>query len=352
MVRTIRPVVVAVGVGICLLLAVSGCQREGATAPAVNVEPSEAREASPEPNDAGLPVHLVLMREPGDVVTYKVTTEVQKSVEWIGPQESRPAGYADGRSGNHVEITFEQRVKEVRANGNAVLEITIQALKYVGQIQSNVVFEFDSSDSQDQDNGLAALVGARYSVEMSPRGEVIALLDMESIRQAVKTGPPAQDVAARLFSEEVVRDRHEVPPLMALKDGTARPGQSWSNLKSFAFGAMGVKSFERVYTLQPFKEGDGRVARVAMKAIPSAAMAEELHKRRAASLPPGLFDNAEDYQGRLDLDLDRGRIREYGEEMWTEWVVVDPGAAQGVAQPAALKMGARQLHRLERVASP
>jgi len=77
-----------------------------------------------------------------------------------------------------------------------------------------------------------------------------------------------------------------------------------------------------------------------------------MHKRQGAGLPPGLFDNTDDYEGRLDFDLDHGRIREYGEEMWTEWVVVDPAAMQGTAPPLALKMGARRLYRLDLVQSP
>ena len=73
---------------------------------------------------------------------------------------------------------------------------------------------------------------------------------MASVRQAVAVGTPAHGVAVKLFSEEIIRDRHEVPPLSALKEGQAKPGQSWSDLKSFAFGDMGLKGYERVYTLK------------------------------------------------------------------------------------------------------
>jgi len=357
---------------------ICGCQKDRATAPTTKVEPSveptEAVESSvpapvestpqevtseapepqavpPEPNEAGPPVRLALAFSRGQVAAYKVTMEAEKHVEWMGPEERKPAGYSDGRSGNRLEMTFDQQVREVRDNGDAVLEITIRALKYVGQVKNEVIFEFDSGKSQDQDNELAALIGKSYSVEMSPQGKVIALSGMESVRQAVKPGSPAQSVASKLFLDEVVRDRHEVPPLSALKEGQARPGQSWSDLKSYTFGEMGLKGFERVYTLRQVQP-EGQTAVVEMKAIPSAAMAEEMHKRQDAGLPPGLFDSAEDYRGRLDFDLDKGRIREYGEEMWTEWVIVDPAAMQDTAQPAALKMGARRLYRLELVQAP
>jgi len=89
---------------------------------------------------------------------------------------------------------------------------------------------------------------------------------------------------------------------------------------------------------------------VAMKAIPSAAMAEEMRRRQEDSPLAGLFDNTERYAGRLDLDLDHGRVREYVDEMQVEWVVVDPAVLRDpTAQPRGMKMGARRLSRLELV---
>lgn len=377
MVRTVRRIGIVAGIVICVLLMISGCQKDRATPSATKVEPPadtttvvrpqasvpaesssqpapaeapKAQVAPPEPNEAEPAVSLILRFSPGQAATYRVTTEAEKSVGWMGPESAKPAGYADGRSGNYVEMTFEQRVEQVRDNGNAVLEITVKALKYRGQVQNKVALDFDSGKAEDQNNPLASLIGKSYRLELSPRGQVVALLDMASVRQAVAVGTPAHGVAVKLFSEEVVRDRHEVPPLSALKDGQAKPGQSWSDLKSFSFGDMGLKGYERVYTLKQVRQGDGRAALVEMKAIPSAAMAEELHKRQTAGPLAGLFDSTEKYEGRLEFDLDGGRIREYVEEMQTEWVVADPAAMQdAAAQPRGLKMGARRLYRFERV---
>jgi hypothetical protein len=280
------------------------------------------------------------------MATYRSIIDAQKSVGWIGPESAKPAGYADGYSGNRLDMTFEQRVEQVQDNGNAILAITIKGLKSRNMVQGRPAFEFDSDKPEDQDNPLAALIGKSYRLEMSPKGQVVALLDMEPVRKAVKPGSPAYGVATKLTSDEILRDQHEIPPLAALKESPVRPGQSWSDLKSFSFGTMGDKSFERVYTL---RMGDGQTAVVEMKGILSAAMAEESHKRQNAVLPPGLFDNTQKYEGRLVLDVG-GRVREYGEEMLAEWVIADPAAMQDTdAQPRALKMGAKRLHRLELV---
>lgn len=369
--RINRLVGIAAAIALCGLAVISGCRKERQTGPATRIEPpavespeavqkpegeparsttaekpaKSAVEPAAEPNDAGQRVDLVLAFTPGQTATYKAVIDAQKSVGWIGPESAKPVGYSDGYSGNHIEMTFEQRVEQVQENGNAMLAITIKGLKSRNVVQSRPVFEFDSDKPGDQGNPLAALVGKSYRLEMSPKGRVVAMLDMELVRQAVEPGSPAHGVAAKLLSEEILRDQHEIPPLTALKESRVRPGQSWSDLKSFSFGTMGDKSFERVYTLA---RSDGQTAVVEMKGLLSAAMAEELHKRQSAALPPGLFDDTQKYTGRLVLDIGGGQVREYVEEMQAEWVIADPAAMQEAnAQPRALRMGAKRAHRLE-----
>lgn len=337
MVRTIRAAGPKAGVLLLLWMIASGCQREQAVVP-----------APVERTDAGSLVPLSLRFSAGQVATYKATTEAYRSIAWVGPASGQPAGYADGRTGSRVEITFEQRVQQVRADGNAILLITIQGLKFQGEVQNKTTLDFDSDRAEDRNDPLAALLGQSYRLEMSPKGRVVAVIDAGAVRQAVEGGASVSNVAGRLFSNEVIQDRHSIPPLSALEEDAVRPGQSWSDQKSLSFGEMGVKGFERIYTLTEVRQDDGGSAVVEMKAIPSAAMAEEMHKRQADSPLAGLFDNIEKYTGRLDLDLDQGQVREYVDEMQVEWVVVDPAALRDpTAQPRGMKMGARRLHRLE-----
>lgn len=370
MVRTIRVAGFAAGVALCGLSMIAGCQKDRSAGPSMKVEPvpivpaaAEKPDEGPaqtttvepavqvvEPSVAEPTVGLAPAFSVGRAATYKATTEARKSIEWMGSESGKPADFSDGYTGNSVEMTFEQRVETVRENGNAVLAITIRALKYRGVVASRPVFEFDSTDPNDGQEPLMALIGKSYRLEMSSGGEVVALLDMESARKAVKAGSPAYSVAAKILSEEMIRDQHEIPPLSALKGGQVGPGQSWSDLKSFSFSSMGAKSFERVYTLRQVGQDAGRTAVVEMKAIPSAAMAEQMHKRQPAGLMPGLFDSTDKYEGRLELDLEGGRLRQYVEDMQTEWIVADPAAMQDTtAVPRAIKMAAQRFQRLELV---
>ena len=328
--------------------------------------PAEASE--PEPS--GPAVELALKFVPGQTRTYKGTTELQKSVEWKGSPAAKPAQFTDGRTGNHIELTFEQRVVQVQDDGNAVLEITIKGLKYVGEVVNKVVLSFDSSKPEDSGSPLAALIGRSYQVKMSPKGQVVEIANVEPVRQAMLGGLPGQNVAVRLLSDNEIRDRHEIVALSALQGGQVRPGQTWSSIRTFSFDDLGVKSYERVYTLKdvgcaphtdskdrevagggvqstPYATDNsaGRLAVVEMKAIPSAALAEDLYKRQKANPFTRMSDNADSYQGRLVLDLDSGQVREYGEEMRNEWIVADPTSVEG--QLAALRMAAWRFQRLE-----
>jgi hypothetical protein len=362
------------------MLVVAGCQTQRAAAPAPTTEPQAAstpavvdtRESKPaegtpapavsqtapeikqEKTEAGKPeplgpaVELAMKFVAGQTTTYKVTTELQKSVEWKGSPSAKPAQFTDGRTGSHVELTFEQRVQQVQDDGNAVLEITIKRLKYVGEVVNKVVLSFDSAKQEDSDSPMAVLIGKSYQVKMSPKGQVVEISNVQPVRQAVQGGLPGQNVAMRLLSDDEIRNRHEIVALSALKDRQVRPGQSWSSIRTFSFDELGAKTYERVYTLKPVQQDSGRLAIVEMKAIPSAAMAQELHKRQTANPFTRMSDTADHYEGRLVLDLDSGQVREYGEQMQNEWIIADPTSVEK-GQPAALRMAAWRLHRLEQV---
>lgn len=302
-----------------------------------------------EPNEAGPAAELALKFAPGRSTTYKVTTEVQKGVQWEGASGTKPAAFKGGHSGSRVEMTFEQRIESVDDEGDAVVQITIKALKYVGRKRDDVVLDFDSTRDEDRDNPLAKLVGESYKLEMSARGEILALIDVEPLRQAVQGLLPAHDTAQKLLSRGQILQRHEVVALSASKERIVRPGRNWSSVKAFSFGMMGAQSYERIYTLKEVQDDEAPLAVIEMKAIPSAALAEEMHKQQVVNPFAGMFDNTGSYEGRLELELGTGTIRRYVEEMRTEWVVADPEAATGAAKPSALRMSAMQLYRLESV---
>lgn len=296
-------------------------------------------------------VELRLRFSPGETRTYKVTSDVERSVKWEGDTSRKPASFRSAATGNHIEMTFEQQVVESDDEGQGVVEITIKGLRYLGRVRDKEVLDFDSTAADDAESPLARLIGQRYRVRMTAKGRVSAVVDVAAARAAVEGDTDAHETAQRLVADSVIRRRHEIPALTALEGEQVRSGEEWSSTRTIAFGRMGAKAYERVYSLTGVEEQDGRrVAVVEMKAIPSAVAAEELHEAQPVNPFASMFDSQGSYEGRLTLDLDRGAIGEYFEHVDVQWVAADmSGAEEGAASPAVLKMVAAELYKLERI---
>jgi len=355
--------VVATGIVFGLIVLLPGCESAG-THPDSSREPvtTQANEPTasadrpvddgnnaPRPSDGG--IDLLLRFVPDRPVTYRVTRETEASVRWEGDESGKPAAFRGGAIGNRVEITFEQRISRVNDNGSAMLKITILALKYLGRSRETVVLDFDSSRDRNRGSPLSQLVGTSYEVEMTPKGAVLSVEGLATIRDSIQGSSPEHQTAMKLVSDKEIRDRHEVPALTASEGKIVRPGETWSNGTIMAFGRMGAKAYERLYTLDRVEaDGDARVAHVTMKGIPSSAAARQLHEGQTDTVPAGMFDNVDTYEGQFEFDLDAGCIDTYVERFHTEWVAVDQAAVQdGADRPAAVRMDRTQLYRLERI---
>ena len=359
---------IAVGLAACSFLFLAGCsqQRQGSLEAPQRPLATEPNDLAATPGDEGLPadvdsadqehalersVALALKFAPGQTVTYRVTVEAEKSIEWQGDTARKPAAFQAGHTGHHTEVTFQQQVQRVDDQGHATLKITIEALRFLSRALDAVAFDFDSTRPADRDNPLAKLIGQGYSLEMSPKGEVLAVMDIEPARQAVRGNSPEHQTALRLLNESIIKARHEVPALMALPSEAVSPGQRWSDIRSLSFGTMGTKAFERIYTREsPTAVDADRIAVVSMNAIPSSALAQEEHEQQQANPFAQMFDTTEEYDGELRLDLSAGEIDVYLEQLRVQWVAADPAAVEtGVSNPAVLRIEAAQLYRLERV---
>jgi len=296
-------------------------------------------------------VTLALKFVPQDSTTYRVIMEAEKSVMWEGPLPEKPGAFKGGRTASRIEMTFTQRIQSINDKGDAVVEITIKGLKDLAQVRDNTILDFDSSREKDRDNPLSRLIGQSYTIEISPAGRVLRILDVNEARAAVKGDSSAHQTASALVSDDIISQRHTILGLPVIEKNQLHKGDTWSEIESFSFGMMGSKSDEKIYTLKEVKETDHRqIAIVEMNAIPSSEMAEELHREQATGLFSKLFDNTETYTGELKLDLTTGKIEKYIEQLRTEWVAVDPFAGQqDDKEPAALKMAATRLYHIEKI---
>ena len=349
MARKVAAYVALISVVLCL----SGCQSADEPVAAPQME------ASDEPVTAETPVVAEVNAEPGFALaltfaegqkaTYRVVSETERSLKWEGNAAKKPASFHDGRTGHRIDMTFEQQVQEVDGEGNAVLVVTIKALRYLGLALQRVALDYDSSRPQDLDSPLTKLIGQSYTIKMTPKGEVAAIVDAATARQAAEGNLPANKTAAKLVSDGTIRERHEIAALMASKTTAVQPQEQWSDVKAFSFGMMGAKTYERLYTLDAVDENNG-TATVQMTAIPATVAPGQVVQGQATNPFAGNFDNTESYTGRLNLDLGTGQIKEYVEELRIEWITADPAAlAGGESDPAVLKMGVAESYHLERL---
>jgi len=315
-----------------------------------NIEPEEIVKAEVEPEEHKPTIKLALKFTPGDLTTYKVTKENERSVIWGGPLTSKPKGFTGGHSGNRLEMTFIQRIQNVDDQGNAVAEITIKGLKYLAKVKDNIVLDFDSSREKDRNSPLFKLIGQSYTIKITPSGQISKVIDVSGARAAVEGSASDNKRAARLLSTEVIKDQHSIPALPAAEKNQLRRDDNWSSIKTFSFDWMGSKTYEKIYTLKEIKDIDGRrIAIIEMSAIPSSEKAKELHKEQVTGFFSKLFDTTEIYTGELRLDLTAGEVEQYFEEFRSEWVAVDLMAPEEDKEPDTLRMGATRLYHIERI---
>ncbi len=326
---------------ICSLLLTAGCAPLAEEAAKPEVEEQMPKAVAPEA------ATLALKFTTQDSTTYKLTMEAQRSIEWEGPLPDETT-FRGGQTGNRIEMTFTRQIQSVDDNGNAVAEITIEGLKYLSIIRDNPVLDFDSSREKDKNSPVARLIGQSYTIKIAPTGKVTEVIDIRQAQAAVKGSSSANKAALTLLSPDVIKKRHGTLTLPDADKNQLRTGDNWSSIKTFSFGMMGSKSYEKIYTLKEIRDTGGRrIIIVEMNAVPT--LEEQLDKEIADGFSK-MFDNIETYTGRLKLDLTAGKIEKYLEKLQSEWIAVAPLAGQeDDKEPAALKMTAIRLYHLEKI---
>jgi hypothetical protein len=302
-----------------------------------------------EPEKEKPAVELALKFTPQDSTTYKFTTEAKRSIKWEGPVSNEPA-FRGGNTSSTIEITFTQQIQSTDEKGNAVAKITIDSLKYLSIIRDNPAIDFDSAREKDQNNPLAKLIGQSYTIEITPAGRVSRIIDVNQAQAAVQDNSSAGKTALALLSTDVIKDRHTISAIPDPDKNRLRTGENWSRIKTFSFGLMGSKSYERIYTLTDVTDTDKiRLAFVEMKAVPTPEMAEQMHKEKTIGDFSKMFENTETYNGQLKLNLTAGKVENCLEKLQSEWVAVEPAIGQKEEQePAVLIMTASRLYLLEK----
>lgn len=278
---------------------------------------------------------LLLKFSKGRSDTYKSIMETERSVNFAG-DITQDKQFKSAKSGTRAEMVFQQQTENVDPTGNATIKVTITSLKYLSKSKDVITLDYDSSNQQQQSNPLTRLIGQSYTITMSPRGEVTGIGGLDQIKRSAA----ADAAAVQLISENLIRERHQIPALVDANSKTLKVGDKWSVTRTLTFGILGSTSVEKIYTLKAIVQNKGRrTAMVEIMGVP-ATIQEGLPS-------PKKFESGNTYTGSLELDLDSGKIEQYSEKTTSEWLIADEKVTEG--ELSVIKLSTTQLNSLERL---
>ncbi len=289
---------------------------------------------------------MKLNLEPKSETAYKVFVSSTKDYQFVQPSINKTK---ERHTEASLEMVFSQQVESVDRQGNATVDITIKQLKYLSIGSEGNRGDFDSQREEDKSEPLAKLIGVGYRLKISPKGEV-SVLDSSAARSVLKDGS-AGAIAARLFSDEEIARRHQVKALFNADKSTYKQGDKWSSLADAPPGTLVPKTFEKVYTLTDLKEKDGqKIVTVEMSAVPSSKRLDDQKQEQVVNFFSSMFDEKNDYTGKMVINLTTGVMESYQEDFKVEWLAVEPAIEQkGEQEPDHLTMAFTQTYSIEKV---
>jgi hypothetical protein len=339
----------------------AGCEQKQQAGPAIQAgqatpTPSKGTQVQVEKAEAAKPktasVKIALMPAVGQEGTYKIANQMKRIIKWEGAIPSKDLS-EESFSDDKMEMVFTRRIESKDTNGDAIARVTIDRLKYTSVVKNQNVLDFDSSTPADANNPLAALIGQSYTIAVEPNNFVSSITNLPRVNILMKGITTADSIGKSILSDDAIRGIHSALQLPPPGHENLLPGDKWSQIKTFGFGMMGIKSYEKIYTLKDVQDINGRkIAVITMNAIPSSEVEPKFSQQQARGFSPSMFDTNEVFTGQGELDLTDGCIKNYSENLKTSWIAAIPSAvsqASDANQPTVLKMTAVYSYKLEKV---
>ena len=294
-------------------------------------------------------VKIALKSAIGDLATYKITTQARRTTKWQGPVPDKEV-FEENFNEERVEMVLTQRIESVDPNGIAVALVTIDGIKCRYSNKNTTSVDFDSSRRSDANNPIMKLIGQTYMIEFNPSNNISAVDNLPPVMMTMKDGTPSGHAGVSILYPEAIMERHGAMQLPEPGQEMLKPGEKWSRIKTFAFGKMGLKSYEKIYTLKEVRDADGRkIAVIDMNTIPASEVEPKYRSQQAEVDVPKTFDTNDSYTGGGEFDLKAGRIENYHEDLEASWTVALPAKQGDTGEPVVLKMSASRVYSIERV---
>lgn len=260
-------------------------------------------------------IQVVQQFTPQTTEAYEVALTITKDFKFEQPALGK---LRQEETTTEIRMTCDQTIEKVNEEGWAEALVTIRGLACKMIKQNEVQLDYDSRRESDLKNPLQKLIGQSYKIRLSPDGKAEPL-DLSTVKFNDIPGLEGR-LAKRIFTNEEVIKRHEV---LALPDqpGAVASGSSWERIVPSPPGLLSSKSFRKVYTLINIKEqNDAKLATITMTAGESAVPADAQTAGAGLGIFAKMLDNEDEYTGRMILDLNTGKIREYNETLVSSYV--------------------------------
>jgi hypothetical protein len=344
-------------IGVFIAGFVCGCTQEAKPPAAKGEQPQkqavEAVKPAPKaPEVEG--VKIALKPKPSEQSNYRIATSVRRSIKWEGPVPAKGA-FDESFNEERTEMAITQRIQGMDANGSIVAQVTINSLKYISIVKNVTSVDFDSSRQSDANTPLSKLIGQNYTIAFEPNNYVTSVtVPALMTTPPLMSGPTVADRAGQnILSSESIKERHSVLILPPKGREQIQTGDKWSKIKTFTFGLMGLKSYEKIYSLKEIRSAGGRqVAVVTMNAIPSSEVEGKFHDQQPSANFPKMFDTNDIYVGSGEVDLTAGCVENYSENLYASWIAAlppNPGQSTDTNEPVVLRMTASRDYKMEKI---
>ncbi len=328
--------------GICCGVFVCGCEKQAQTGPA------EAKSSAQPPKQSNGPVKIALKSTVGELDKYKITTLARRTTKWQGPVPEK-AAFDENRSEERVEMAVTRRVQTVDANGIATAQVSIDGLKCFFTSKGQTTLDFDSTRDSDSKNPLIQLIGRTYMIEFNPQNIVSFVDELPPVTTLMKGDTVSDKEGIEMVMPESIIERHSTMQLPKQGQETLKPRGKWSVIKTFMFGKMGIKSYEKIYTLKELRNDGREIAVIDMNAIPTSEVEPQFAGKKAEAGASQKFDSKETYTGAGEFDVNAGRIENYHETLQATWTVALPAKQGDTSEPVVLNMSAERGYGIERI---
>ncbi|MGB7581060.1 MAG: hypothetical protein WBL85_01245 [Sedimentisphaerales bacterium] len=327
---------------ICCGVFAWGCEKQAQTGQA------EAKSSAQPQKQANGQVKIALKSTVGELDKYKITTVARRTTKWQGPVPNK-AAFDESFSEERVEMAVTRRIQTVDANGVATAKVSIDRLKCFFTSKGQTTVDFDSTRNSDSKNPLIQLIGETYTIEFNPQNIVSFVDDLPPVTTMMKGETVSDKEGREIVLPDSIIERHSTIQLPKQGQEMLKPGGKWSSIKTFVFGKMGIKSYEKIYTLKELRNDGREIAVIDMNAIPTSEVEPRYTGMKAEEGASQKFDSKELYTGAGEFDVKAGRIENYNENLQATWTVALPAKQGDTSEPVVLNMSAERGYSVERI---